>query len=240
MSRTPFLRVLVAGAAAAGAMMLAGPEVFATAKTQSVVVVAAHAKVAANSVSTSRITVKVHVGRSTARNVAVRFTLAGSPAASCGALSITAGRTNRSGILQSTYRTSSSPGFCTASAAVGRATGGITIVQTSPAVPTPYAVTLTPKSDGVYPNAVTFLRVTVASDATPVSADPVMITEVPLEPGACGTLSPGSMTTNADGQVTVAYTASSAVGKCQLDAAEALSGSTSNRVVVWQSKLPVG
>src|SRR5207245_9558843 len=71
-----------------------------------------------------------------------------------------------------------------------------------------------------------------------VASDTVSFTTFANPPGACGTLSQVTATTNASGQATALYTASTTIGFCTITAAEASGGNGSLRITQTLSPLP--
>jgi hypothetical protein len=239
MPRPRMALALLGGAVTLGAATLVAPAADAARTTPAVTVGVAHAELKADGTSTSKITVKVRIGRVPDRNAQVTFALSGSPSASCGKLAVVTTKTNRSGIAQTVYRTSATVGFCTATATVGTSKGTIVIDQTSPTVTAPYSVTLAARSSKIQRDEIEPLTITVENGGAPVVSDLIRMTETPLQAGACGSIGPSNMTTNAAGQVTVRYYGSNKTGSCQLEVSEAMSGATSNAVVIQQSGAPV-
>ena len=101
--------------------------------------------------------------------------------------------------------------------------------------PPPPATTVTANptslaADGASTSAIT---VTVTTGSGVAFNDPVTLTTTPSVAGSCGTASaPGN--TNASGQVTSTYTASTTVGTCTITATES-NGGVSGSVVITQT-----
>jgi hypothetical protein len=232
-------RALIGSVTILGAgIFLTAPAASAARTTPTVTVAAAQARIKADGQSTSRITVKVRNGRTVVRDAKVALTLSATPLASCGSLATLSGRTNRNGIFQTTYRSSTTTGFCTTTATIGTSKGSVVIVQTNPLAASPDSVTLSTKSTKISRDQVIGLAITVQNGGAPAANDPVMITETAGQPAACGALDPDETTTDASGQLTVLYYGSNVAGNCQLRAIESVSGASSNALVIQQSGKP--
>jgi adhesin/invasin len=147
----------------------------------------------------------------------------------CGGISPAIGTTNSSGQVTATYTASTTVGFCTITAIEARTNGSssVTITQTQP----PNTITLTANPSSILANgtstSVIAATVTGAGGA-PVGADLVTFSFPVPAPASCGTLNPPvANNTNAVGQVTVTYTASTTVGFCTIKATEASGASGS-------------
>jgi adhesin/invasin len=204
-----------------------------TAVANLVKVTANPARVPADGVTTSTVTVMVMsgaTGAAVANDLVVLTLAAGGPLPTCGTLSASSGTTNAAGLLSVTYTSSTTVGFCgviaTEPATVGQ--GASTITQTlNPPPPVPDTVTLAanPSSitaDGLSTSTVT---ATVMSGPVTVGGDPVMFR---LNGPACGTLKSAMPSTDALGHATVTYTASTSVGFCNIVATEAMSASSAS------------
>lgn len=93
------------------------------------------------------------------------------------------------------------------------------------------AITSTPSSLPANGSATSSVVTTVTNSSGPVFGDPVTLVETPSTTGACGTLNPTTGTTNAAGQVTSTYTASTVVGSCTITATEANNGLTGSTTI---------
>jgi hypothetical protein len=240
MSKATRLHVVLGIAALTGAMVLAAaaPATATTRPRPHVTVTAQPAKLWADGIAKSRLTIKAQFfGRIPDRNAVVTLTAQDNPTGACGALRATTGRTNRDGIFQTSYRTSLVSGFCVVTANVGKGKGSVTIDQRSPLAKVPYVVKLATQSSKVTANgtATTSLTVTVTNGSAGVSGDPVLVTGISGRPGSCGVVALGSTSTSSSGGVTAVYTASNVRGSCQLKATEALSGASSNAVTIQQT-----
>jgi adhesin/invasin len=191
-------------------------------------------RIPANGITTSTVTVTLVSGSTGAAvaNDLVVLTLAGG--APCGTLSASSGTTNAAGQLSITYIASTTVGFCgvtaTEPATVGQ--GAATIVQTlNPPPPTANVVTLVANPSSITADGVSTSIVTATVMSGPVrisGGDPVMFT---TNGPACGTLKSAMLSTDALGQATVTYTASTIAGFCNIVATEAMSASSASTTV---------
>jgi adhesin/invasin len=158
----------------------------------------------------------------------------------CGSLASLSGTTDATGVVTTTYTSSTSIGFCTvkASEAATGLSASVTITQTDNPVPAPNTVALaaspsTLPADGASNSSI---AVTVTNPAgTAIAGDPLLVR---TNGGpSCGSLNPSTLVTNALGMGFVNYTASSKVGFCTITAIEAASG-TSGTVVITQTQPP--
>lgn len=184
--------------------------------------------------------------RGTAAAVTLTTTATPSGGASCGTLgSLTKKHVWRGwhrlrGRLVATYEASSTVGFCTVTATDGTFSASTTIDQIDPTLAashTRYSITSSAsptsiKGDGTSTSTVT---VTVLNGTTPVAGDAIWVGTASLRRGACGTTALSSATTDASGQVTVTYTASSKPGRCLISSTEASTARTA-RSVIAQTK----
>lgn len=197
-------------------------------------------RVLANGTATTHITVKLFHGH-IARHAAVALTTADTPSGggSCGTLTATSGTTGRNGMFRTTYTSSLVVGFCTVTVTSGAATASTTIDQIDPvlaAASTRYSISATVKprhlkADG---KSATTATITVTNGSLPVAGDAIFVGERSLRANACGTIALSSPTTDALGQVTVTYTASTTAGGCFLRAQEAQTGAATGGVVIHQ------
>jgi hypothetical protein len=204
-----------------------------------VAVTANHYRLAADGKSTAAIAVRVlRNGRAVDDafvTLSVQFRPGGTSAA-CGTFSSSGGRTNANGFFRSTYTASTSSGFCDITASYGSHSGGATIIQENPAYagvgltisessPNPDLIVADGKSTSTF-------TVTVADNAGPVANDAVELHWV----GDCGSLSPSSAFTGANGALQVTYTASTTPGSCRFWATEAFGGLSSAREAIVQRR----
>ncbi len=239
MARIRGARIVLTGVAALATAGSIGVSAAGAARPAPKVSVAATpSSLKADGTSTSRIVVKIRVGARPERNALVTLTLTATTAGACGSLSASSGHTNRSGIFATTYKSSTTSGFCSISAAVGTRSAATTIDQTSTVPSAKDSIALAAQSTTLGAGASTMLTVHVDNAGTPVSSDPVTITATPLEPGACGTIIMGATTTDSNGQVTASYQAPSTAGICNVRAAEANTGAKSNVVVIHERTGP--
>lgn len=241
MSRTKCMSVLLGGVTLASMTALATvTPAYASSKHHairpSVSITAQPAKVNADGLSKSQITVKVLLGKKPDAYASVKISASEDAKGSCGRLAHLQGRTDRKGIFQESYRSSLGVGFCTISAAVGKGKGSISIDQKNPFAKVKYLITLAAKSTSLSADgsATTTLTATVTNHGTAVSADPVLISSASLKAGSCGVVALGSSSTNSSGQLTAVYTTSDVKGSCQLSATEAISGSSSGALTITQ------
>jgi hypothetical protein len=241
MSRAKCFGALLGSAALVGVTVLTTvTPAYASAKhavRPSVSVTAQPAKVTANGLSRSRVDVKVKLGKKADAYASVKLSETRDAKGSCGRLDHFQGRTNRDGILQLWYNSSTRVGFCKIGAAVGKGTGSVSIDQMSPFAKVPYLITLAAQSTQLSANgsATTTLTASVTNGGAAVSGDPVLLASVASKSGSCGLVALGSASTNSSGQVTAVYTASSVQGSCKFHAIEAFSGSSSGEITIQQS-----
>jgi adhesin/invasin len=179
----------------------------------------------------------------------VTFSLSGNPAAACGSLSASTATTNAAGTTPTvTYTASTTIGFCTVTATEA-ATGGkgsaILDQTTSPAQGNFVGMSSTPSPAAINANGTDTASITATVTTTnaagaAVPGDLVMFSVAPSALGGaatCGTVSPTSGTTNASGQVTTTYTASTSAGSCDVTATEA-NGAKTGTLTVTQAQVP--
>jgi len=162
----------------------------------------------------------------------VTFTTSGG--AACGVFNPTSATTpanpGSTGDASTNYTPSLTVGFCTVTATEGAGGQSVsaTITQTTnPAAANTIVVTagaLTPNSQA---NGANTSTITATVGGTNVAGDPVMFILTPGVPGACGTISPSTGTTNGGGVLTATYTVSTTPGTCNITAKEANGGITS-------------
>ncbi len=205
-------------------------------------IVAGHHRLLANGTATTRIFLKLFGPDQGARQpVTLSTSATPSGGGSCGVLAASSGTTGRHGFFVTAYTASSTVGFCTITATSGALTATTTLVQLDPtlaaagtayhvqAAATPTRIT----ADGTSTSTVTL---SVQSATTPVAGDPIWVSELGrLGRATCGTVALSSLTTDASGQDTVTYTASSTPGRCVLRVTEAATGRSSRAVVVHQT-----
>jgi adhesin/invasin len=200
--------------------------------TNTVTLTPATSSVPADGHTTDAMTAHVTgIGATPVAGDTVTFTTSGG--AACGPVSPTSGVTDVSGNVTTTYTASLTSGFCTVTAHEAN-TGGnasTTIDQTSfppPLGTNTIGVVANPVSVPADGHSTSSVTVTVKdpTNTTPVSGDPVVLST--SGGSVCGPLSPTSGTTNASGQVTVTYTATTTVGTCTVTAKEANTGNTAS------------
>ncbi|MHB1770801.1 MAG: beta strand repeat-containing protein [Acidimicrobiales bacterium] len=188
--------------------------------------------VAANGAGAASITAAVTSPAGLAvANDTVTFSVAPSPAGSCGTVSPTTATTNASGIVAVSYLSSSTSGFC-AITATEAATGGSgtgQIIQTSS--PNPGYTVLTTNTASVTP-AVAGSTVTVtASLSSGVANSPVEFTTSGAS--TCGAFTnTGAVLTNASGVATDTYTAANTATPCVVTATDANSANSGNSTIL--------
>jgi hypothetical protein len=167
---------------------------------------------------------------------AVNFTLGAAP---CGAFKVGDANpvvTNSSGQATIHYIVSTTTGSCviTAREANKAQVASVTVTQTT----RPNTVTIAPKTVTLAATGTTnqTFTVTVTNPATGanVSGDTVNF----VGSGTCGSLSPGSATTNSVGQAATVYFSSTSYGFCTITATETAT-SGSDTAVVTQNQSPV-
>src|SRR5207245_203163 len=118
------------------------------------------------------------------------------------------------------------------------------IDQTSnPAPGTPFTVTETPLTASLSANGTSSQTITanVKNAGANVSADPVMFTLTASVAGACGTVTPTTVISDASGNAATTYTSSTTAGTCTIDATDAISGGTTGvgtHTVITQTAVP--
>jgi adhesin/invasin len=186
-----------------------------------VAVVANPSTIPADGLSTSTVTVTVTGPGGAVGGDPVAITL--SPAAICGGITPLPGSTSAIGQVTVTYLGSTKPGPCaiTATEAMTNASGSVTITQAQPA----NTITLTANPSSILANGMSTSVITATvtgAGGAPVGGDMVTFSFPLPAPASCGTLNPPvTNNTNAVGQVTVTYTASTTVGFCTIKATEA-------------------
>jgi adhesin/invasin len=159
--------------------------------------------------------------------------------ASCGSFARSAGRTNASGFIRTTYTASTSSGFCDITAANGGHRGGTTVIQLNPTYAGLGVTISASASPGVIladGKSTSTLTVKVSDRSGAVANDPVELQGV-SPTGACGNLSADAGFTGSDGTFHVTYTASTTPGTCRVAARGAFAGRvTVPRVVIAQRR----
>lgn len=210
-----------------------GTAVVAQTNVNSVSVSANPSNLPDNGTSTSTITATVDNAAGVPQSGdAVTFSVTPVGGASCGSITSTNPvDTNSAGQATATYKAGTGVGFCTVTATEANTaqSGSTTVVQTSQGTPSSVTVSANPgtlAADGMSTSALT---VTVTSSTgAPVANDPVALTE---SGAACGGVAPASGTTNASGQFSSTYTASTVAGSCTITATEADQGHTGSTTI---------
>jgi hypothetical protein len=212
-----------------------------------VVSFAATSNVPADGTSTRTITAQVNSGVAPKGPIAsdvVTFTLSGNPAGACGSLSAATATTNAAGAASVTYTSSGIIGFCNVTATEAK-TGGSnsnTLTQTAnPAQTNFVAETTNPSPAAINANGSDTVVVTATVTSGAVAGGPAVpgdLVQFSVAPSAtCGTVSPTSGTTNASGQVTTTYTASTSAGNCNVVATEANGAKASAPATIAQAQV---
>ncbi|TMD10004.1 MAG: hypothetical protein E6J01_00185, partial [Chloroflexi bacterium] len=182
------------------------------------VVTASPPIIAADGASTSTVTVTVTSSAGVAvSGDPVMVTTSGG--AACGSLSTSMLLTNAAGQASVVYAASIVAGPCniTATEADSASSGSTVVSQFMP--PNNVFVSAVPLSLPANGTSTTTIVATVTNAiGAAVSGDTVSFTTFANPPGACGTLSQVAATTNASGQATAIYTASTTIGFCTITA----------------------
>jgi hypothetical protein len=195
---------------------------------------ASPSSVPADGASTSTVTATVTNNGSPLQGDAVRFTTSGT----CGSVSPVTGNTSNVGKVSTTYTASSTTGTCTVTATEANKaqTASTTITQTAP----PNTVTVTSTKSNVLASGTDTATVTahVANPSgTSVSGDSVTWTAS----GTCGSVNPGSGSTDSSGNVSTVYISSTTTGFCTIKGTEAATGgSGSTTIAQTVSPKPTG
>ena len=205
-----------------------------------VTVTASPSSVPSNGTATSSISATVDTEGGTAvSGDSVTFTLSGSPAAACGTLTNSTGTTNASGVANTSYKASTTEGFCTITATEANAnsSGTTQVTQTAvtPGTPDTVSVTANPSSVPADGKSTSTITATVSKASGPDASDPVSFTEN----GICGTLSKASSTTDGNGHATATYTSSTSHGQCTITVTEANTGASGPATVTQTVPLNV-
>jgi adhesin/invasin len=150
--------------------------------------------------------------------------------AGCGTFTPTSGTTSSLGVVDTSYKTSTTPGFCTVTATesgFGDSASSVIDQESSPAIatatPAISAATASVPANGTSTDAIT--GTVTQAGAVPVANDQVLFT---VSPAACGTVSPAIVTSSAAGTFSATYTSSTTVeAVCAVTATEADTGTAS-------------
>jgi adhesin/invasin len=206
-----------------------------TSQNNTVTVAASSSTIPANGAATSTITATVTNSSGAAvSNDSVAFTLSASPAGACGSVSPNPAVTGSNGKAQTTYTSSSTAGSCTITATESdnNSSGTVTITQAKNI--NSIAFTPNPATIGANGYDTTPLTVTVKDpNGNDVSGDLVTFAlSGASPPGACGTLSSSTASTNGSGVASVTYHSSTTQGSCPVTVTEAGTNSSVTGTVI--------
>jgi hypothetical protein len=156
-----------------------------------------------------------------------------SPAGTCGTVVPQVGNTNTLGVLNAVYTASTTVGECHITVSEANSGNNTFISIGQDQVPATVTVTANPQTVPAVISSTSTLTVTAMSgiDGSALNGDTITFSTAANPGGACGAVSGGPFKTNASGQATATYTATTVPGFCHITANDTTSlGSNSARI----------